>query len=87
VGLLKLLEILTDKSYPESFPVWLAIIISIISVVGGMLVAIFLANRIAAKFISKENMIKIINKNILPFSPFYDLILRNIDRIYKKKDL
>lgn len=85
LGPLKLLGIPTDQSLSE-YPVWLGILHLVISGVGGMVVAIFVANRIVAKFISKEAMIKIINKNILSSSPFYGLIMRDIDKIYKKKD-
>jgi len=83
---LKLLGIHFDQPLPESFPVWLGLLYLIIAIVGAMVVAILLANRIAAKFMSKEAMIKIINKNILSCSPFYALIIRNIEKIYQKKD-
>jgi hypothetical protein len=81
----KLLGIPTDQSLPE-FPVWLGILLLIVAVVGGMVVAMLITNRIASKFISRDAIIKAINKNILHRSPFYGLIIRDIDKIYKKKD-
>jgi len=83
---LKLLGIPLEQPLQESLPVWLGILYLIIAIVGAMVVAILLTNRIAAKFMSKEAMIKIINKNILPYSPFYALIIRNIEKIYQEKD-
>jgi hypothetical protein len=85
LGPLKLLGISTVQPFSE-FPIWLAILHLIVAIVGGMVVALLLANRIASRLISKDTMIKIISKNILPYSPFYGLIIRDIDRIYKKKD-
>jgi hypothetical protein len=52
----------------------------------GVAVATFLSHRIAAKFLPKDTMTKIVNKNIRSPSRLYDLITRDIDKIYKKKD-
>ncbi len=84
---LKLLGIPPDKPLSEFIPMWFSILYVIIAMVGTMAVAILLTNRIAATFISKEAMIKIINENILSSSsPFYALIIRDIEKIYQKKD-
>jgi uncharacterized membrane protein YphA (DoxX/SURF4 family) len=85
LGPLKLLGISTVQPFPE-FPFWLAILLLIVAIVGGMVIALPLANRIASRFLSKDTMIKIVNKNIFPYFPLYGLIMRDIDRIYGKKD-
>jgi glucan phosphoethanolaminetransferase (alkaline phosphatase superfamily) len=83
---IKLMKIPPEQPLIEYCPLWLSTLLLIIALVVGMIVAIFLANRISAKFISKDDMIKIINKNIRPYSPFYSLIIRDVDKVYKKKD-
>ena len=84
---LRLVGVAFDWPRSESLPVWLGILYLIIAVVGALVVAVLVANRIAAKFMSKEAMIEIINKNFDSSSPFYGLIVRDIEKIYQKKDV
>ena len=81
-----LLGIPIDQPPPESFPRWLEILYIVITLLVSMIVATLLTNRIASKFMSKEAMVRIISKNFLITSPFYSLIIKDIDRIYRKKE-
>lgn len=84
---LKLLGIPFDKLSSESSPFWLGMLYIVIAIVGSWFFAILLTNRIASKFMSKEAIVKIIKKNFLSSSsPFYSLIIKDLDRIYRKKD-
>jgi len=83
---LKLLGVPLDHPASEISPFWLDMLYIAITLLVSMVIAMLLTNRIASKFMSKEAMIKIIKENFLITSPFYSLIMKDVDRIYQKKD-